>query len=109
MHHFETEMEGYCSISGDVAMSARVTHLDANYVASRFKAAPRPNQAFPGVIAVGGINRRCGCSVRRGPQVGMFLGKALAAHFAYSFYAKAAAQRRDNLLRTIDDLKQSYF
>jgi flagellar FliJ protein len=30
-------------------------------------------------------------------------------HFAYSCYAKAAAQRRDNLLRTIDDLKQSYF
>jgi hypothetical protein len=79
MHHFETEMEGHCSISGDVAMSARVTHLDANYVASRFKAAPRPNQAFPGVIAVGGINRRYGRSICRGPLVWMFRGKALAA------------------------------
>jgi flagellar protein FliJ len=27
-------------------------------------------------------------------------------HFAYPYYAKAAAHRRDNLLRTIKDLKQ---
>ena len=60
-------------------MSARVTHLHANYVASSFKGVPRPNQAFPGVIAIDGINRRYGRSIRRGPLVGVFLGKALPA------------------------------
>ena len=53
--------------------------LHANYVAGSFKAGQRPNQAFPGVIAVDGINRRYGRSIHRGPLVGVLLGKALAA------------------------------
>jgi len=54
-------------------MSARVTHLHANYVASSFKGVPRPNQASP-LIAIDGINRHMGArSVE--DAVGVFLAK----------------------------------
>ena len=58
-------------------MSLRAPPLDSTFAAPRATSSPRQRRAFPGVIAVGGANRRYGRSIRRGPLVGMFLGKAL--------------------------------
>jgi hypothetical protein len=77
MHHFETEMDRHCFALGDIAMSVRALPLDSNFAASRATAASRSRRAFPGVIVGEGINRRYGRSIRRGPLVGVFLGKAL--------------------------------
>ncbi len=58
-------------------MSLRAPPLDSNFAALRATSSPRSRRAFAGVIALNGANRRYGRSIRRGPQVGVFLGKAL--------------------------------